>query len=77
MLDFLRMKPYQTAFAAIGGVLVLHAILLITGGYYIPQIDVPDQVQNTTHSPLVPLRLRHRFRHARWRRLGISRVYFR
>lgn len=44
MLDFLRMKPYQKACFVTGIVLAIHAILLLTDGYRIPQIDIPMHV---------------------------------
>ena len=38
------MNPFKQAFLFTAGVLVIHGILLLTGGYRIPQIDSPMHV---------------------------------
>ena len=53
------MNPFKQAFLFTGGVLVIHGILLLTGGYRIPQIDVPMHLLGGFAMALFGLAIHH------------------
>ncbi|NQV90058.1 hypothetical protein HQ487_01470 [Candidatus Uhrbacteria bacterium] len=53
------MKLFKRAFAAIGGVLLIHGLLLLTGGYSVPNMDVPMHLFGGFAMGLLALAIHH------------------
>lgn len=59
VIDFSDMKPHKKAFLAITGVLLIHAVLLMSGGYRIYQIDIPMHLLGGFAIGLLGLSIHH------------------